>query len=185
MQARKIPYLSSPLIREDEMIENAIERIKKSSKLFPELVKRLNKDPEKSVVLDIIRARTLSILRKLDKDGDRKREVIRFLIDLELLDKLDLSGADLKGANLQGLRLEFTNLEGANLERANLSGAFLKQTNLIKTNLINTKNLMPEQVKKATNWQEAYYNIDFYIQLVCEDENALGKNNTVVSISDE
>ncbi|GAB1538153.1 hypothetical protein NUACC21_08110 [Scytonema sp. NUACC21] len=60
-------------------------------------------DPEYPVLdaaLDIARARTLSVLRRLDRDGERKGSIIRFLFDAELISTLDLNDANLSGANL-------------------------------------------------------------------------------------
>ncbi|MDF5726633.1 MAG: pentapeptide repeat-containing protein [Rhizonema sp. PD38] len=76
------------------------------------------------------RARTLSVLRRLDQDIERKESVIRFLSDVELISNLDLNGANLESANLERANLVEANLEGANLEEANLVGAHLKGANL-------------------------------------------------------
>jgi uncharacterized protein YjbI with pentapeptide repeats len=112
--------------------------------------------------LDVIRARTLSILRRFEKDAERKASVINFLIETEIVgrSKLNLSGADLSGANLfvadlsganlsagqlqrtylacanlQGANLGFANLQEANLAYANLQGANLQGANLERANL--------------------------------------------------
>ena len=101
---------------------------------------------------DVIRARTLSVLRSFSQDGERKGSVIFFLIETDVLHKLkvslakahlsgadlsgaDLSGADLSDANLSGANLSGANLRGANLSEASLSGAFLREANLIGANL--------------------------------------------------
>jgi uncharacterized protein YjbI with pentapeptide repeats len=98
-----------------------------------------------NAALDIARARTLSVLRRLDKDGERKGSVIRFLIDAELINKLNLSDANLESANLESACLESAHLKsaifiGANLWSANLKsaifiGACLSSANLSSTNL--------------------------------------------------
>ena len=82
--------------------------------------------------LDVIRARTLSILRRFKNDAERKTSVIRFLIEAEIISKsklnlkrADLSLADLSWANLQGANLEKADLKGANLFKADLTGAIL------------------------------------------------------------
>jgi uncharacterized protein YjbI with pentapeptide repeats len=92
--------------------------------------------------VDVIRARTLSILRRLDDDTKRKEDVIRFLIDTEIISKLklnlsgiDLAGVNLSNANLQGVNLNYANLEGANLSFAILKKVSLSNTNLSYTNL--------------------------------------------------
>jgi uncharacterized protein YjbI with pentapeptide repeats len=134
---------------------NPIGQIKINRRIYSQIIEQLNTDPEIFVVLDIIRARTLSILRKLDKDGERKGEIIRFLIDVELIDKVDLNSANLTDADLSNADLSNANLSGANLlcanllcanllcadlfnadlSNANLSGANLTNTNLIAANL--------------------------------------------------
>ncbi len=114
-------------------------------------------DPEYSVLdaaLDIARARTLSVLRRLEQDGERKGSVIRFLVDAELISTLDLKDANLKdayleganlvGANLVGAKLYGAYLEGANLVGANLNGAYLEGAilavaNLVRANLVGAK----------------------------------------------
>jgi Pentapeptide repeats (8 copies) len=70
-------------------------------------------------------------------------------------------GADLRNAYLSG-DLRDTNFEGANLEnaqlvKANLEGANFKQAKLNGTHLECVEGLTPEQIKQATNWQDAYY----------------------------
>lgn len=86
---------------------------------------------------DLIRARTLSILRRFKDDGARKGDVIRFLIETQIVEKLelDLSKADLKAAHLdkvflEKIHLEEAILEGAFLSYAKLKGAHLRQANL-------------------------------------------------------
>ncbi|MCY7322483.1 MAG: pentapeptide repeat-containing protein, partial [Phormidesmis sp. CAN_BIN36] len=65
--------------------------------------------------VDVIRARTLAILRRLKDDADRKNSVVEFLIEAEVIQKLKLSleGADLNRANLFGANLFDANLFGA------------------------------------------------------------------------
>ena len=82
--------------------------------------------------LDVIRARTLSILRRFEEDIDRKSSVVRFLAEAEIISKLKL---DLNNANLTATNLTGTNLTGANLTGANLKGASLERANLERDNL--------------------------------------------------
>jgi len=101
---------------------------------------------------DVIRARTVSLLRRLGNDGERKGHILTFLIASEVIGKLrlhvkdfDFSGANLEGANLTGASLsggKFSSgsfsgagLEGANLSGADFSGANFKEANLIETDL--------------------------------------------------
>ena len=98
--------------------------------------------------LDVIRARTLSILRRFEKDAERKTSVIKFLIETEIVGKsklnlqwANLKGANLKRANLQGANLEWADLsgaelQGANLRRAKLNGAKLEGANLEGASLV-------------------------------------------------
>jgi uncharacterized protein YjbI with pentapeptide repeats len=112
---------------------------------------------------DVVRARTLSVLQRLEKDSARKSRIIQFLIDTEITNKLQLnlsgailSGAILNRAELSGAILSDTelteaelsdahltkaelggaNLSGANLIRAELSGANLYRANLSEATLI-------------------------------------------------
>ncbi|MBD2568957.1 pentapeptide repeat-containing protein [Anabaena lutea] len=67
----------------------------------------------------------------------------------------DLSDADLRGANLSGAYLNRANLSDADLRGANLSDAYLIKTDLSGANFRRAKNLLPDQVKLATDWEEA------------------------------
>jgi uncharacterized protein YjbI with pentapeptide repeats len=101
------------------------------------------------------RARTLTALTRLD--GERKRSVLQFLFEAELiykhhsrlnesgliksqypivsLSQADLSGAELSGANLIGAYLGEADLSGADLSWASLFEAVLGGANLSKANL--------------------------------------------------
>jgi uncharacterized protein YjbI with pentapeptide repeats len=87
--------------------------------------------------LDVIRARTLSILRRFENDTERKTSVIRFLIESDIVgkSKLNLSRANLSEVKLQGANLSRAYLSGTNLSRANLQGAFFIGADLYWTNL--------------------------------------------------
>ena len=97
--------------------------------------------------VDVIRTRTITILRRFKNDIERKTSVIQFLSDADIISKLnlslneaDLSGADLMGVKLEGANLNFANLSdsnlfGANISRANLQGANLQGANLQGANL--------------------------------------------------
>jgi len=90
-------------------------------------------------VRTLARARTLTVLERLD--GDRKRSVVQFLYEAGLLTEgqvvVDLKGADLSEANLDGANLRDANLREANLSNAHLDGANLHKANLHKANLSN------------------------------------------------
>jgi hypothetical protein len=84
-------------------------------------------------VQTVMRARTLTVLRRLDPG--HKREVMQFLLEAELVQRVEetapiinlsnasLSGASLSGADLSGASLSDADLSGAYLFAANLSGA--------------------------------------------------------------
>ncbi len=78
----------------------------------------------------------------------------------------DLSEADLSGANLSGAILSGANLRGADLSRANLRGANLSEADLRGANLENgVQYLTASRVKKAKNWELAFYSDDFIKKL--------------------
>jgi Pentapeptide repeats (8 copies) len=92
--------------------------------------------------MDVIRGRTLSILRRFKGDPERKTSVIRFLIEADIVSKLklnlseaDLSYADLVGADFSGADLTMADLSGADFFSANLSGAKLVGANFNFANL--------------------------------------------------
>ncbi len=92
-----------------------------------------------------------------------------------ILDGANLQGADLTEANLQGAYPIFANLQGAvllwanlqeaNLFEANLQGANLFEANLQGATLVGAKGLTASQVKKAKNWELAFYSDDFLTEL--------------------
>jgi Pentapeptide repeats (8 copies) len=138
-----------------------------------------NQAPDEEQLLDsskgVIRARTLSILRRFENDPERKTSVMKFLIEAGFFSKLgldlsytdlrnvDLTGAALFQARLKGAKLndaylgmahlveadlKSANLSGANLSDASLSGS-ITDANLLDANLTNAKNLTREQLEKA------------------------------------
>jgi len=82
---------------------------------------------EDEEVRTLARARTLTILGRVD--GARKRSVVQFLYESQLIDKdkpiVRLSGADLTDADLSGADLRVADLRVADLRRADLSRAVL------------------------------------------------------------
>jgi len=102
----------------------------------------LRQSEQHAEVRNIARARTLTVLRKLD--GKRKGSLLQFLYEAGLIDKDDcvihLSGADLQGVDLRGMKLRNANLGAvdlseADLRMADLSNAFLEETDLSGANL--------------------------------------------------
>jgi len=109
----------------------------------------LKDDPSKRQLVqaatDVIRARTLSILRRFSGDSERKSSVIQFLVDTETISSLslslkgaDLSGVDLSDVDLSGVDLSSANLTEADLTKANFTRANLSRTNFSAAKLINT-----------------------------------------------
>ncbi|MEZ2238706.1 pentapeptide repeat-containing protein [Microcoleus sp.] len=77
------------------------------------------------------------------------------------IDGADLSGADLKGAQLVKTFMPGVQLKDADLSQANLSEAYMDRADLSGANLQGAKNLNPDQVKRAKNWEKAKYDEDF------------------------
>ena len=93
--------------------------------------------------LDVVKARTLALLRMFDQDIPRKASVLSFLGDVDLLSQLDLdlifvwlNGAYLKKVNFSGCKLRGANLQSAILSDANLQSAILSDVNLVDAILI-------------------------------------------------
>jgi uncharacterized protein YjbI with pentapeptide repeats len=119
------------------------------------LEKDLRKSEEDSEVRTLARARTLTVLRRLDPS--RKGEIMQFLLEADLIHRVgerapviklsranlletnlrdaDLDGADLSDAKLSGAHLNRSNLFRADLSRANLGDANLSNTNLREADL--------------------------------------------------
>jgi uncharacterized protein YjbI with pentapeptide repeats len=113
------------------------------------LEKDLRASEEKSEVRTLARARTLTVLGRLDPS--RKTAVMQFLLEAKLVQKVEgrepiirLSGANLSGTslykvNLGGIYLQDTNLSHANLGFADLSNADLSNADLYRAILEDTK----------------------------------------------
>jgi uncharacterized protein YjbI with pentapeptide repeats len=94
----------------------------------------LRQSKEGAQVRTLARARTLTLLPRLD--GDRKGSVMQFLYESDLLfGTVDLGGADLRGAYVRGADLRDAYVTDADLRDANLSNADLSGANLNDTNL--------------------------------------------------
>ena len=90
--------------------------------------------------------------------------------------KADLSKADLLESNLQEAKLSGANFQGASLVKTHMLQAHLQETNLSQADLAEAnmdgadlsganfqgaKNLNPDQVKRAKNWEKAKYDEEF------------------------
>jgi uncharacterized protein YjbI with pentapeptide repeats len=104
------------------------------------LTKDLRESEEGSEVRSLARARTLTVLERLDPD--RKTVVMGFLVESRLVQSADerdpligLSGADLRGVNLEGFDLSAAALDDAELNDAKLNGADLNEAELSQAEL--------------------------------------------------
>jgi Pentapeptide repeats (8 copies) len=138
----------------------------------------LDKDPslreakEDDEVRTLARARTLSVLARLD--GERKASIVRFLSEATLIQKeegandehvlslpvISLFGADLSGANLSGANLRGAELSYADLSYADLRGVFLFQADLrgavlIGADLSEARVWTEEQLREASSLEGA------------------------------
>ena len=82
----------------------------------------------------------------------------------------NLTGADLKGAHLNGADLTDADLSDADLSDTDLSGAQLRgaklnQADLLFSDLRGSENLLPEEVKRALHWDQAFYDDKMFIVL--------------------
>ena len=132
------------------------------------LEKDLRNSEEGSEVRTLARARTATVIQRLDAEGNRN--VIRFLNEagltknrrssIRLLAGVDLQGAQLGGADLGSTDLSYTNLSYADLSdadlkyayliEADLSNANLNGADLIEANLSNARGITKEQLEKQT-----------------------------------
>jgi uncharacterized protein YjbI with pentapeptide repeats len=121
----------------EEALQRYLDRV--SEILIDKNVSSLDpNDASLETIKDVVRTRTLTVLRSLDNDGERKGSVIRFLVDADLLGMyfaLDLSYANLQGAKLKGVNLSRAHLNNADLSDADLSDADLSHANLHDVNL--------------------------------------------------
>jgi uncharacterized protein YjbI with pentapeptide repeats len=106
------------------------------------LEKDLRNSEEDSEERTLARARTLTVLGRLDPS--RKTAVMQFLVDADLVQSIDetdpivsLNGADLSGANVSDANLRNADLNGAYLSDANLSDANLSDSDLSLAALAN------------------------------------------------
>jgi hypothetical protein len=123
-------------IAQDNQQEAALqEYIDKMSELL--LHEKLRGSQPEDEVRTIARVRTLTVLPRLD--GRRKKSVLQFLLESNLIDKdnaiVYVSGADLSGANLSEADLSGAELVGAILVDADLSEAILCKADLWNANL--------------------------------------------------
>jgi uncharacterized protein YjbI with pentapeptide repeats len=141
------------------------------------LEKDLRKSAKDSEVRSLARARTLTVLSRLD--SARKERLLQFLYEAGLLHKqnpvvdldgADLSGIDLRNNNISGSGAFLTDVSGnqpiggkvESSKAANLSGAILSDANLegallMDTDLSNT-DLSDAHLSGASLWHTDLYN---------------------------
>jgi hypothetical protein len=166
--------------RADDALRQALvqDYLDRMSDLLLDKEKKLASSAPEDLVRDVARARTLTVLHGLEKDGARKGYIVQFLYETGLikgkepvvelkgatlhearLSNVTLIEANLIGANLIGADLSRANLSRANLSRANLSRANLSRANLIGANLIGA-NLIGADLRGAylrgADLREAY-----------------------------
>jgi uncharacterized protein YjbI with pentapeptide repeats len=119
---------------QDEALQAYLDQI---GQLLLDKERPLRQSKEDDEVRTLARARTLTVLRRLD--DERKASVLQFLHESGLIAKkcvvVYLGRADLSRANLIKSNLIGAYLRGANLSRANLSGASLMGAELVRANL--------------------------------------------------
>jgi hypothetical protein len=124
------------------------------------LLKRDLRAPgEDSEVRTLARARTLTVLGRLDPSG--KTALMQFLVEADLVQRVDrrnsiigLSGANLIDANLIDANLSGASLSGADLSDADLSDADLSDAdlsgaNLTSANLFEPRGWTEDQLSEA------------------------------------
>ncbi len=131
----------------EEAMQNYIDRVSDlllNKELREELFPDNDTLDQDNHVRDVARIRTITILRRLEKDTERQASIIYFLRDAGLyqfifeyanLSSINLSQANLENANLVRSNLEGAYFKGAFLSGANLEGAFLAHSNLEDSNL--------------------------------------------------
>jgi uncharacterized protein YjbI with pentapeptide repeats len=133
--------------RQDAALQAYLDHI---GELLLDNDKALRKSAEGDEVRTLARARTLTVLRRLD--GERKARVMQFLYEAGLIRKdanlVDLKEADLHGALLSDAHLSQAYLVKANLGRANLDGANLAYANLSEA-VLSEANLIGADLSRA------------------------------------
>lgn len=124
---------------QDETLQAYLDQM---SQMLTDKERPLHRAQQGDSLSTVARARTLTVLTRLD--GDRQRSVVQFLYDSDLITKdravLDLREADLSRADLSRVfwgsaHLRRIYLNEANLSRASLNGAVLRGSAMRQANL--------------------------------------------------
>jgi uncharacterized protein YjbI with pentapeptide repeats len=107
------------------------------SQLLTDKDRPLHRSPPGDRLRTVARARTLTVLPRLD--SDHKARAVQFLYESGLVDTeqriVDLTGANLRGAALRWVTLYWADLRWVNLSEADLSKADLRWATLYGANL--------------------------------------------------
>jgi hypothetical protein len=138
---------------QDETLQAYLDQI---GQLLLDKERPLRQSKAGDEVRTLARARTLTVLRRLD--SDRKGNVVQFLYESGVIGGTEAVLA-LIGANLSGANLDRANLRGANLRRAilfyaDLSGASLSEADLREATLIDA--ILDETDLSGANLDLAY-----------------------------
>lgn len=134
--------------RADDVLRQALvqDYLDRMSELL--LDKSLASSVPDDLVMEVARARTLTVLRGLGEDGARKGYIVQFLYETGLIKGkkaiVELEGASLERADLHSVALREANLSGANLSNAqlfnvDLRGAWLAKANFDAADLTHAK----------------------------------------------
>jgi hypothetical protein len=117
------------------------------------LEKDLRNSEEDSEVRTLARARTLTVIRRVDTS--RKDEIMQFLLEAALVHRVGESAPviELGRADLGDVNLREADLAGANLREANLREAGLRYANLSEANLSNAY-LKGADLSEAYGWTD-------------------------------
>jgi len=127
---------------QDEALQAYLDQM--STLLLEKNLRNSGSSEEESEVRILARARTLTVLGRLD--SERNRDILQFLREAQLISGTDpvvrlnhskLSGANLREADLSGVDLSGADLSGADLFKANLKDANLYNADLYNANLYN------------------------------------------------
>jgi uncharacterized protein YjbI with pentapeptide repeats len=120
----------------------------------------------------IARARTLTVLSQLDGDGERKKTVLQFLYESNLIKKsvdsdiVSLEGADLSGGDYSLLTLQNANLHkvfmvNVTLDEVDLSGTDISNADLSDSNFANS-NLSCSNLRETYIQDARLENVDLH-----------------------
>jgi hypothetical protein len=153
--------------RQDDTLQAYLDEM---SQLLTDKELPLHRAHPRDILSSVARARTLTVLPRLD--DDHKARVVQFLYESDLINRyrvflgesglinkrhpiVSLRRADLYGVNLSGLALRWASLSGAQLSRAYLRRTRLRGADLSGANLGNAKGVTNEQLSAAKSLEGA------------------------------